>query len=245
MRQILYSLIAGVCFVMTVSRAPAGEGDARALVNKSIEAVGGEKALARHAAVTFTDKGTYYGMGDGLPYAGKYAMQAPDQFRMEIEGVFTIVLNGDKGWISSMGEVKELAGEQLATQRRDHRAGYMSSLLPLRDMAFSLKMLPESKVGKTEARVIEAARKDWPTVKLYFDKKTDYLIKFEFKTRPEDLNFKEVTMEHLLSNFKEVDGARIPHKSVISRDGKVFVEAEIVSYRAEGKLDAKVFAKPE
>lgn len=238
-------LIAASLLLASVHLALAGEDEARALIEKSIQAIGGDKALVKHNATVSSDKGTYYGMGDGLPYTGKYSLQFPDQMRMEVENVFTIVFNGKQGWISSMGDVKEMTKEQFETHQHDQRAGYMTSLVPLKDKAFTLKLLKDAKVGEQETRVVEASRKDWPTVKLFFDKGTGYLVKIEFKTKSAELNFKEVTIDHVYSDFKEVDGVKVPHKMVMSRDGKKFVESEVTSYKAVGTLDPKVFAKPE
>jgi len=240
------NVLLGCAILLTfINLSRAGGNDARDIVNKSIQAIGGEKKLAKHKATTFTEKGTYYGQGDGLPYTGKYAIQWPGQFRMEIEGVFTIVLDGDKGWIKSMGEVKEMSKEQIATQRHDHRAGYMSTLLPLLDKDFSLKLLKDDVVNKKETRVVQASRKDWPEMKLHFDKTTSYLAKIEYRTKSADLGFKEVAMDTVYSQYKEVDGAMMAHKMVMRRDGKLFVEAEVTQMNAAGMLDAKTFARPD
>jgi hypothetical protein len=184
-------------------------------------------------------------MGNGQPYTGKYAAQWPGQFRMEIVDVFTVVLDGDKGWIKSMGEIKEMSKEQIAAQRNDQRAGWMSSLLPLKDKAFGLKTLPDAKVGTQETRVVLATRPDWPEVRLYFDKTSNYLTKMEYRTKAAELGFKELAAEMLYSDFRDVDGVKVPHKMVMKRDGKLFVEAEVTSMEAKGKLDAKTFARPE
>src|SRR4051812_42674622 len=200
----------------------AGDDDARGIIEKSIKAIGGEKALEKHKAVSFTEKGTYYGMGEGLPFTSKINFQLPDQFRMEVEGIFTIVINGDKGWVSMMGETKAMEKEKLANELNGHRAGYMATLLPLRDKSFTLKKLADAKVGDKNANVIEASRKDWPTVKLFFDSKTNYLVKMEYKGKAEEQGFKEVMVDQNFSDFKDVDGVKVPYKGVLNRDGKVF-----------------------
>src|SRR5205807_2708706 len=94
MRKVVSVLVVGTFLLASVHLVCAGEDDARAIVNKAIQAAGGEKKLAKHNAVTMKEKGTYYGMGEGLPYTGNYSFQWPNQFRMEIEGVFLIVVNG-------------------------------------------------------------------------------------------------------------------------------------------------------
>jgi hypothetical protein len=183
-------------------------------------------------------------MGDGLPFTGKYSMQAPDHFRMEIEGVFTIVFAGDKGWIHAGGDTKEMNEEQFAVQKNDHRGGHISSILPLKDKAFALTALPEIKVDDRPAVGIKVARKAYPEVKLYFDKKTHLLVKSEWRTKASEEKFKEVTQESYFSKYQEIDGAQVPTRMVMKRDGKLFVEADVSDYKAVGKLDDSVFAKP-
>jgi len=231
---------------MCVGLVWAGGDEARNIVQKSIDAVGGEAKLAKFNAQTFTEKGTYYGMGKGLPYTGDYVVQWPDQFRMEIQGAFVIVLNGDKGWVKSAdGSVKDMTAEQLATQVHDHKAGWMSFLVPLKDKAFALKTLPDVKVGERPASVVLASRKDYPEVTLYFDKANYLLVKMAYKTKAAEENYKEVLADSIFSDFKEVEGVKIPHKMVMHRDGKVFIESELVAMKANGKLDAATFAKPK
>jgi hypothetical protein len=244
MRKTL-SIVLVALVLAGVNLVQAGEDEARGIVKKAIEAMGGETKLAKHKAITFKEKGTYYGMGDGLPFNAVYSIQWPSQFRMEIEGVFTLVLNGDKGWIMSGGDTKEMSKEQLAQQRHDHCAAWMSTLLPLKDKAFTLKTLKDATIGKHQTRVVEATRKDYPTMKLYFDKTTNLLVKFEYKTTAAEMEFKEVTADTVYSDYREVAGAKVAHKMVMHRDGKVFVEAEVTEMTAEGKLDAKVFAMPK
>ncbi len=234
-----------VLVLACVNLVRAGEDDARGIVNKAIEAIGGEAKLAKHNAVTFKEKGTYYGMGEGFPFIGIYAVQWPSQFRMEIEGVFTIVLDGDKGWVMSGGDTKEMSKEQITTQLNDHRAAWMSTLLPLKDKAFTLKTLKDAKVGKHETRVVEAKRKDFPMMKFYFDKASNLLVKMEHKTKAAEMEFKEVTADTVFSDYRVVDGVKVAHKMVMHRDGKLFVEAEVTEMNAAGKLDAKMFAMPK
>src|SRR5205085_2806642 len=111
--------VALIAALLVSTTAQAADDDARALIARSIQAIGGDAKAAKLQAATFTETGKYYGQGDGLPYTGKYAVQYPGQFRMEIEGVFTIVVDGDKGWLSSMGNVQAMTDEQLGAQQND------------------------------------------------------------------------------------------------------------------------------
>lgn len=244
MRKTMGALLAGIVILGGGNLIRSGEGDdGRALVEKAIKAMGGADKLEAHKSATFQGKGTYYGMGDGLKYMGKYAYVWPDKFRMDIEGVFTIVLNGDKGWLKEGGETKDMTKEQLAQQQMDQKAGWITSLLPLKDKAFHLKATGEAKIGKHEALGVKVTRKGYPDVSLFFDKKNGLLIKSSFMTKSPEQKFKEVIQDNYYHKYRDEDGVKLPTKMVINRDGKVFVEEEVSEYKA-GKVDAKLFAKP-
>lgn len=230
----------------SVSLAPAQDADkALAVVDKAIKALGGEANLAKFKAQTWKEKGTYFGMGEGLPYTGVYAMQFPDKFKMEIEGVFMIVLDGDKGWIKANGEVKEMTKEQLAEQQESQYAGWVTSLAPLKGKGYQLALIDDMKVEGKPAAGVKVTHKGHRDVKLFFDKKTGLLVKSEYIVKAEELKGKEVLQEVYYSSYKEVAGAKIPSKIVIKRDGKRFVEAENMDVKPVKKLPAGTFAKPE
>ena len=245
MRQLWGIMVAAAVACLCTSTAwPGDDQQARAIIDKSIKALCGEAALTKHAATTFKEKGTYHGMGTPLPYTGSYAMQFPDRFRMEITDFFTIVVNGDKGWIKAGGETKEMTKEELASQHNDLRAGWISFLLPLKDKAFTLTAIGETKVDDRPAVGVKVTRPGYPEVKLYFDKATNLLAKSEYKTKLPEQNYKDADAEGYFSNYKDFDGVKVATKMVMKRDGKMYVEAEVTEYKAAGKLDAKMFDRP-
>ena len=76
MRTTLGALSAAAFLLTLIHVVAAGEDkDARAAIDKGIQAAGGETKLATFQASTWKEKGTYYGMGDGLPYTATYAVQ--------------------------------------------------------------------------------------------------------------------------------------------------------------------------
>ncbi len=223
--------------------AVSGDDDGRAIINKAIQAGGGEKKLAKFDSTIMKEKGTYYGMGDGLPYTSVIHMKRPNQFKMEILGVFTLCVDGDKGWMKTDQGVTDMPKEELATQQIGQKAGWIMHLLPLKDKAYSVKTDGTAKVGDMMTSVVVVSRKDFPTVRLYFDKKTDHVVKSQFKTKSSEQKGKDVTAEFYFSDFKTVDGVTMPHHIVLKHDGKLYVEADVTEMKA-AKLDAKTFAKP-
>src|SRR5947209_7066910 len=146
MRTSLAVALAGLVALAAVHAVRADNPkQARAVIDKAIKASGGAEKLAKYQGVTFKQKGTYYGMGDGLPYTANYTVQWPDKIRTEIESVFTTALNGDKGWIEMNGESKEMSKEQLAEEKEEQYARWVATLRPLTEKGFTLTPLGESK----------------------------------------------------------------------------------------------------
>jgi hypothetical protein len=241
----MWTLLAGVVVLAGARVTRADErAEAQTIIDRAIKAVGGEEKLAKFKSHTWTEKGTYHGMGTAQPYTGKYAVQWPDKFRMEIEGFFTMVLNGDKGWVSMGGATEEMSKEQLAAQKEGQFSGYVSTLLPLKDKAFRLAPVGEAKVGDRPAVIVKVTHEGHRDVLLFFDKENNRLLKSEYKAKAQEQGGQEVKQEVFYSNYGDVDGVRFPMKILITRDGKPYVEAENSDVKAVDKLDEKVFAKP-
>jgi hypothetical protein len=246
MRSFLSITLTGVLVIILVSPMRADDADkAKAIIDKAIKAIGGRDKFDKVNAETWKDKGTYYGNGQEIPYTGNYAVQWPHQFRVEIEGFITIVLDGDKGWTQRNGETKEMDKEELARNKEDVFANSVMTLTPLQDKGFMLAPLGEIQVDNKPAVGVRVSHKDHKDVSLYFDKDSGLLIKSERRTQtgPEQGNM-EVNQETFYSDYKDVDGIKVPMKFVIKRDGKQFVEAEHIEVKLVDKLDGKVFAKP-
>src|SRR5262249_5998476 len=114
------ALSAGMAlFTAFLAAGFAGAAEPKAVIDAPITASGGAEKLAKFNSETWKEKGTYYGMGAGQPYTGTYAVSFPDRFRMEIEGAFVIVLNGDKGWFKAGDNTSEMGKEQLEEQKEN------------------------------------------------------------------------------------------------------------------------------
>lgn len=243
--RIILCIAATVALLAGTNRCRADEQtELRAIIDKAITAAGGEGKLAKFKAQTWKGKGTYYGMGDGQPYTANYAVQWPGRFRFEVEGAFTIVLAGDKGWVKTANGTVDLPAEQVAAQKEEHYAGWVATLLPLKDKAFQLSPIGELKVGDRNTVGVRVSRKDRPDVNLYFDKEKGLLAKIEHPVKSRELGGKEVTQEVFHSDYREIEGAKIAMKIVLKRDGKLFVEGENSDVKPAESLDDSVFAKP-
>jgi hypothetical protein len=215
------------------------------IIEKAIKAAGGEEKLAKFKCNTWSAKGTYYGMGNEIPYTAEYAVQWPDKLRADIKEYMVLVLNGDKCWTKMAGqEASEMNAEQMAEQKEVHHSGYVATLLPLKGKEYTLAALGEVKVGDRPAVGVKVSSKGHRDVSLYFDKETNLLVKGEWTVKAREEMGKEVTQETLWSDYKEIQGAKIPMKMTINREGKKYVEAENSDLKPVENPDENTFAKP-
>lgn len=220
------------------------KSDARAVIDKAIKAAGGEAKLEKWKASTWKEKGIYYGMGNGLPYVGEYAAQFPTQFRMEIENVFMIVVNGDNGWMKANNQTMDMSKEQVAAQKEEMYTGWVSHLTPLTDKSYALALIGDDKVNDRPVIGVKVSSKGHRDVDLFFDKETGLLAKTHSTVKDMEQGGKEVSQDVVYTDYKEVNGIKAPMKVLINREGKKYVEAELSDLKALDKLEDSVFAKP-
>jgi hypothetical protein len=247
-----------VCLLgLALGWARAGEGgDAaacKAVIDKAIKALGGEAKLKKAKAVTLKGTGTYYGLGEGVPFTGEWSIQLPRQLRVAIESkandqTFRMirVVSGDKGWIKfNDDDVKTMDKEALAEEHHSLYVHWVATLAPLGDKSLQLAPLGETKVNGQEAVGVRVSHKGRRDVQLYFDKTTGLPVKMETMVKdPQAGGDTEYTQETFMSDYKDIDGLKLATKESLKRDGKRFVEVEWTEIRPADKLDDSLFARP-
>jgi hypothetical protein len=223
--------------------------DARALVDKAVKAQGGAE-LAKFSAITVRMKGTVQVMGQAVAFTGEAIGSGPDRQKVDLEveaggQKFRVVhvLNGNKGWTRVGDETKALDKDELAEAKEQAHAGWVATLVPLKDKTFTLATVGEIKVDGRAAAGVKVSHKGRRDVDLYFDKETGLLVKSETRVKDEGSG-QEVTEETVYSDYKEVQGTRQAMKFTAKRDGKAYIDGEAISYELAEKPAASAFDKP-
>src|SRR5262245_2214954 len=187
MRNTSWALCAAGVLLCGAGRLWSGdESAARALVDRAIEAQGGEANLAKFQAVTLKGKGKFYGTSDdGVPFTGEWATQGETHTRMRLEFTamgqtfkYAKVISGDKGWIKLNDDnAQPMSKEVLAEEREQLHGSWVATLLPLKGKEFKLSPLGEVKVGDRPAVGVRVSRQGRRDVSLYFDQKSHLLVK--------------------------------------------------------------------
>jgi hypothetical protein len=242
MRTSVIVLLFAILVVGARSGARADDpGDARDIVAKAIRAVGGEEQLARYKARTWKEKATYHGTDGDEQYEASYTALWPDKLKVEI-GDFTLVVNGDKGWVKIKGDTREMTRAELEEHREGTYSIWIMSLVPLGNKELHLSTLGERKVIDRPADGVKVSRKGHFDVSMFFDKETSLLAMSETRFK-EARSGKEVQQETIFSGYKEESGIKSPTHVSIKRDGKQVVEATIELKHLE-RLGEGAFAKP-
>ena len=233
-----------------VHAGTASEQEARAVVDKALDAMGSKEKLAAIRAATWTAKGRFYGFGVGVDFQGNFAVQGVDKGRTELtyelngqKFVMISVVNGDKGWVKSNDMLIELDKQSLVTQKEHAYFIELASLAPLArdEKDLTLSALGEANVENTEAFVVKVSQKHVPDVQLFFDKKTSLPIKAEWKSL---IDKTEHSFEIRLDNYQEVKGVKVAMKVVLKHNGKLFQDSEISDFTIVERLDDKSLEKP-
>jgi hypothetical protein len=227
---------------------------ARGVVARAIEAQGGEARLAKYNAATMKGAGKFYGMSaEGVPFTGDWDAQGADQLRMRIvvkdkdqTTTFVKVVNGPRGWTKlNDDKANPMPKDVLAEERERMYCNWVATLIPLTGKGFKLAPLGEAKVEGNAAAGVRVSHADHRDVSLYFDKKSNLLVKSQMAIKNvEDGSNKEMPQEILYGDFKDFSGARWATKLTILQGGKRYVEVTFSEIRPAEKLAPGVFAEP-
>jgi hypothetical protein len=261
-KVIMLALMGGIGMGLAagVSRAqPAGERDdaeARAIIDKAIQAHGGADKLSRFKAVSakWTGKRKVENVffWDAV-YVVTYEM--PDKVRLDAEVenpkgekfAFSRVVTGKKGWLAWSRGTRDLKEAEVAQIVDEIYAHWLASVVPLKDKGFAFSLTGNVTVDDKDAIGVRVSCKGRPDVNLFFDKKTGLVIKSERRAKDPGTN-EEYTAESIYRDHKAFQGVMWPTARVDRRDGMDLEENtgrfELSEFQARDKLDEKSLARP-
>ncbi len=242
-----------VALCLAVVGLPARADEAqepRAVIQKAIEASGGEAKLEKNKAIRMKSKGTVHVQGMTIDFSGEFLRQLPKQSKATLEAEaggmkldIVMVVNGDKGWRQIQGMTTEIDKDEMERQQQALYGEWIGRLVPLlKDRGFTLSPLGEIKIDGKDAVGVKVAHKGHGDVEMFFDKKTGLLLKQQ--QRVKDETGKEVTQESFYRHYKDFDGFKRPEEVVIKRDGQDFLDMKISEYKLMEKVDDSEFAMP-
>lgn len=226
------------------------ESTARAIVERAIKAHGGDVKMSRARLVHLKLRAKVVLPPDSeAPFNLEVTCQLPDKYRsvmvtnfQGVDIVRTVIINGDKGWVTTNGQGKELTAKEINEAREQMYAENVMRLITLRESDYQLKEMDEVKIENRPIQVVNVARKGHRDVNLYFDKQTGLLAKMEHVIQ--DYQAKESSQEVLFMNYRETNGPKHWGRIVVLNNHNRIFEAEIAEVRFPERLDDRLFQKP-
>jgi hypothetical protein len=273
----------GYSLALVLLLAVRGSADDREVLKpfaeKALQAIGGEKVQKVRAWSIILKETEKVGGQEEAWHSGTTHLyvQLPDLYRSEFQSKVLVgensipdrtivVVNGQKGWRheSVTGETEELSAKDIdAYKRKIRRSLWLRGGALLSDPGYELKALPKTRIGDREAIRVKLTHKEYPPIRLYFDKETALLLKSE-RNQDDDRSL-DRTVQTTYSDYRRVSGILVPHKQISKAEGPerneiqldgigtVKIEGhisavhrlyELVELRFVDKLDAKLFEKP-
>lgn len=250
MRHVTVLLLSAA--VLAFAPAVRAADEPKDIIAKAIKANGGEEKINKFQAGITKIKGKLQVPGVGeTDFTSTNSFMLPDKFKEEAEVTiggqkFTIVSigNGDRYSVTANGaDVPVEDNVKKIFKNASHAMKVARLTSTVKDKGYELSLLGESDVNKAKAVGVKVAMKDHSDVNLYFDAKTHYLVKVESRTI-DPMSGNEVTEERILQDYeKNADGLVIPKKITVLRDGKPYMDAEVIEMKFLDKLDEGDFKK--
>ncbi len=239
---LLFSLTLVTLPSLAESPDPKADPKAHALIDKLIEATGGEEALKK--IKTRVVEGSMNMPAQGISITMKMSQMAPNKVYVEqsIPGLMEAKqgFNGEKGWSQdTLLGYRELAGPELEQLKRESN---IERELNLKKDYPVMKVLPDAELEGRKLHVVEATSKDKRKETWYLDAETGLLSKMEQKMSLGPQGEIDVTI--LLKDYREVDGIQIPMTSEI-KNPAFSATLKFTSVKHNVELDAKIFEAPE
>lgn len=244
--------LSAAALVVALAPPPVRAADEpKDIIAKAIKAHGGEAFLAKQKAGQIKTKGKINLPGIGeTEYSQETSFMLPDKFKdaMELKvagqtvNVLTIV-NGDTVVLEANGKAIDEGKKVKAAIADVSHVMEVARMVGLQDKGYELSPIGEDKIEGQKVVGVRVSKKGQKDVSLYFDQGTGLLAKVEFRTTDQATG-NEVTEERFPSDYaKNADGVAVPKKIVVKRDGKTFIEAEVLETKHFEKLDDSEFKK--
>jgi hypothetical protein len=201
-----------------------GDENPRTLIDRAMQAQGGEAKLAQIQAAVVKVKGFFYFGESQIPVSGEAFFQSSDRYKevMQISmGDQTMtqifVFNGNKAWLRIEDQILDLTDDIRTELQKRRYVEQVAGLVALKKKEYNLSWAGTTKVRDKEADVVKVTSAGHPDVRLFFDKATGLLMKTEHRQLdPQELFNQgaktEILQETFYSDYRAADSVAADEK---------------------------------
>jgi photosynthetic reaction center cytochrome c subunit len=226
----------------SATAAAAALPDAKTILAKYLEAVGGADALNK--ITNRESSGRIIGMarfpGEPDEYPIKIISEAPEKrvstvFRGMDQSV--TAFNGQEGWLTTMAGVRPMSAGERRAARIDAEF-YFPERLP--QMYQDFKVEQGGEVAGQQTYLVSARGKDTPPLRLYFDQQTGLLLRL---IRLAETPLGDLPTQIDYADYRDASGVKLPFRWTLARPGGQFT-IQLQGVKSNTDVDEKLFVMP-
>lgn len=231
--------------VPAAALAPEAVARAKEVLARAFTAHGGAARLKAIEDVTTRSKIAIATPNGSVEGEMMIVVRLPDRTRIEMtmlgqSGVQ--VLNGDKAWASTGGQISDLSGEQTQAMRDGMRTQVLPFLARLAAGGVQAGWTEEDKVGSETVDVLTVL--DGESIsRAAFGRKSGLLLRLE-QEEPAMFGGGKVPMARLYSDYRAVDGFQVPHRTERYARGERLIEDTLSSVTVNRGVTDSSFLRP-
>ncbi|MEA2603358.1 MAG: zinc protease [Acidobacteriota bacterium] len=161
--------------------------------------------------------------------------QYPDAERTEMNtsmGSMIQAYDGSSGWRQMGSQTMDATGPM----KERHLYGF-DLLRQVGQPGYTAHSLPDESINGKPAHVVELADSQGHATRFYLDAGTSQVAKVAYETNGQKV-------EILYSDYRDVNGVKVPFKNEVSQDGTPVLKVELSEVQVNAPVDAGVFKKP-
>ena len=240
-----------ISIVLTCCTDAAAQDDAKATIEKAIEAHGGADKLDKFLAGQVQSKGLVAAQAGDVPFTSVVVYQLPDRVKATMEFAIaagprsiTQVLNGDKVGAVIGGIPQQVTPAQAEELKQAAHARNVVRLTPLlKGDKYKLSSAGEKEIAGATGVGVKVTADGAREITVYFDKATNLLLALE--RQGFDAAGKQTDQQEIFSEYKTAEGIKYPARTAVMQNGKRYIASEVLSFKPMARVDSREFTIPQ
>jgi len=226
----------------TLTGALAAAQDADKILDKYVKAIGGKENLSKMKSLYTESEADIMGMAS----LQKTTILNGKGYRMEMEIMGEAIVNcmtGEGGWVINpmMGDYSAVDMPEAQYRESKSQIYIGAPFTVYAEEGYTAQALGKEDVGSIRANKVELTPPGGTPSVHYFDSETGYIIKTVQEAEMEGQMVKTV-LEY--SDYKEVNGIKLPHKIYMDAGGMFQMTSILVKAEVNKAVDPAIFIKP-
>lgn len=219
---------------------------AKDILTKAVEAHGGiEKLAAVENLVIETNNTMTTPAGPMTMQVGMYLIY-PDKFRQDVstpQGQFSVVYDGEAAYISSTMGIQPLPPEAIKSLKDSVFRDPIRLLVHLTQSEnANIHFARSEEVAGTPVSVLVTEQPSGEMLKIFISEETHYIVKLDFRETEQGVTLNK---ENIYSDFRDVEGIRIPFGFVQKIEGNQYIDSRNTDVKFNTEIDETLFERPE